>query len=418
MPKKKKDTAAEEVAVEETTEEASVGENEPTEGNVDLEEKEEEVTAEEQEAESPEALVEEKAAEESKKEPSTEELYRRRSVDIDSRTFVPLRGRRQPADRIAIEMGLAVKEDEERKEEINELVMAANSVPPTIMHGIMTGITSTPNGDCLVLVSRCRENGESMIPIKIPVEMFFVYNNKKAMNLPILQGDSSEETKKYIQNELLARIGSKVEFTIQKVVAIEDEAGNPVQVAYGNRLKAMEIRCRNNYLTIPRGEELPIISEGMIVSALVTGVRKDRIRVNVMGAETTIHSEELSHTTLESLDREFEVGDAFEVKVSDIQEYEHVAFGNTFHLVTLKASKKATTIHPNKKYFNQFQVGDISRGVIKAVNEGVYVLLNDKVLCRCNPPAVGMPVVGEPCSVQITYKKEEDYRIGGRILHM
>lgn len=86
----------------------------------------------------------------------------------------------------------------------------------------------------------------------------------------------------------------------------------------------------------------------MIVSALVTGVRKDRIRVNVMGAETTIHSEELSHTTLESLDREFEVGDAFEVKVSDIQEYEHVAFGNTFHLVTLKASKKATTIHPNK----------------------------------------------------------------------
>ena len=81
--------------------------------------------------------------------------------------------------------------------------------------------------------------------------------------------------------------------------------------------------------------------EGVKALAKVVCVRKDRVKVEVCGAETTIISKELSWLALGVITDEFSINDQFYVRVSNIKEYRYDRLdGAACRLVTISASKQ------------------------------------------------------------------------------
>lgn len=284
------------------------------------------------------------------------------------------------------------------KEEAEELRLAAQAVPPTILKGTIYGYeTSETLSIPMVLVTR--EDRPNFV-IKIPVSQLFIYDPKN------YEGPTGKRALEY---ELNSRVNSEIEFVVYNVLEAE-------KLAIASRLKAMELRSKSFYR--PRkGKKKAEIEEGSRAWAKVVAVKNNRIKVEVNGVETTMASEDLSWRALDDLRNEFKVGQEFEVIMHDIQEVEHVAFGQTYKLFTAKASRREALPNPAEVFYGQFKIGQRIGGIIKAQNEhGVFVDLAGKMDVLCPPPAVGIPVRGDRCIIEITKMDDKTKRLFGRFV--
>ena len=294
----------------------------------------------------------------------------------------------------------AKTESDKLRDEVNTLKSAATSVPPTQLMGVVDSFRKTDNG--MWIVEMQLKDSEGRVPIYVSLNQFHVIEGAEYENDAV------------ISNDLTSRIGAEVSF-IPYLVRETKKKGEKT-FAIASCVYAMAQEANRNFVRIT-ADGKPKYVNGMIMPAVVVGVRRNKVRVNVMGAEATIDSPELSWTALDSVENEFKVGDEFYVKVSDIHETKYTAGNMTYNIVKLKASKRQAEGNPAKKYINDFTEGEVCRGVVKAFtpNGLMFVRVKNKMDCLCHASASGVNLRGDKVSVRIKEVNRKDCTLYGTI---
>lgn len=289
----------------------------------------------------------------------------------------------------------AESDADKKRNEIRRLMTAAQSVPPQILRGSVIGFHKTSEDGTWVIDVQ-EKDSEGNVRILIPIDQFMTNHKEYA-----------EE--RFLVNELQGRINSDVDFIIYQVVEKDG-------LAAASRIAAQEQKIYRNFIR-PMEDEVPRICDGMIVPATVISVRRDRVRVDISGAEAVIKSEDLSWTALNSIEKEFKVGDVFNVKVSEIKTVEYKTAQRTYRLLSLRASKREAEPDPREKYFDQFEQGQFCGGEVKAFTDNglIFVRVADKMDCLCRAPQSGTPARGDKVIVLIQEKNPEEKRLYGVI---
>lgn len=294
----------------------------------------------------------------------------------------------------------AKTESDKLRDEVNTLKSAATSVPPTQLMGVVDSFRKTDNG--MWIVEMQLKDSEGRVPIYVSLNQFHVIEGAEYENDAV------------ISNDLTSRIGAEVSFIPYLVRETKKKGAKTFAIA--SCVYAMAQEANRNFVRIT-ADGRPKCVNGMILPAVVVGVRRDKVRVNVMGAEATIDSPELSWTALDSVEKEFEVGDEFFVKVSDIHETKYTTGNITYNIVKLKASKRQAESNPAKKYINDFTEGEVCRGVVKAFtpNGLMFVRVKNKMDCLCHASASGVNLRGDKVSVRIKEVNRKDCTLYGTI---
>ncbi len=304
----------------------------------------------------------------------------------------------------------ALTEKQVLKKEINELVASTGTIPKKILYGHIDGITSAGEGKAIVRMVTARVEGTTgQVEIRIPAKELFVTDDWEEQ----YEGPNGDIN---MLAELEGRIGSTIPFVVMYV----DEAH---KIAYASRLEAMAIMGQKNYIN-KRGEtDKPRVRPGKLAEARVVGTRVDRIRVDVLGVETTLTSRDLAWEYLGALTDEFSVGEKFFVKIQEVETFKHKSLDGkrSYTLVKIKASKKEAEEDPRDKWFDSFNIGDIVEAVVKTEpgdSNRIFVSLKGKMTAQCFIPLAGIPVYGQKCIVKITDKREKEKHIYGAILKL
>lgn len=296
---------------------------------------------------------------------------------------------------------------DKRKEEYNLLMIAARSIKDSssekrLLYGTVDGMYEDENTGMWHMTASV-DDTDGQFVIRIPATAFFELNPDDYKN--------DKDGLKHLRSELSSRIGSHIAFAVYDV---NEKEG----YAYGSRIDAMEQIARNYYVK-KKSDGIPEIVNGCRVKAEVVSTAKDRLKVDVMGAEATILSKELSHVALGPINEEFHIGDTFLVNVDKIEDVIYESMGKKHHMIHLVASKRAAEPDPSTLYFDQFNVGDRCYGEIKNITEfGVFVRLKKKMDCVCHIPVTGMPAIGKTCIVDIYNKDENNRWLYGNIVHI
>lgn len=327
------------------------------------------------------------------------QTYRKRHVSGASRE--ERRGVYEDDNHVVRVAGRKAKtESDKLRDEVNTLKSAATSVPPAQLMGVVDSFRKTDNG--MWIVEMQLKDSEGRVPILVPLNQFHVIEGAEYENDTV------------INNDLTSRIGAEVAFIPYLVHEAKKKGEKTFSIA--SCVYAMAQEANRNFVRIT-ADGRPRYVNGMILPAVVVGVRRDKVRVNVMGAEATIDSPELSWTALDSVEKEFKIGDEFYVKVSDIHETKYTAGKMTYDIVKLKASKRQAESNPAKKYINDFTEGEVCRGVVKAFtpNGLMFVRVKNKMDCLCHASASGVNLRGDKVSVRIKEVNRKDCTLYGTI---
>jgi hypothetical protein len=300
-----------------------------------------------------------------------------------------------------------VTAEDELAHEYDILLNAARSIPKKIVYGTIVGVCDDENSSLCALVNLDDTKGYYRILIPalelFPLELADYTNNPNGLV--------------YLKNELRARIGGHIGLTIYDLHEND-------RMAYGSAVEAMSIEAYRWYRK-KTADGTPEMVNGLRAQAEIVAVRRDRVRVNVLGAETTILSRDMSWLSLGVLTDEFRIGQRFAVRVDNIQEKEYFgAVGadgkrRRYILISITASKKAAEPNPAEMYYDFFAIGDLSAGVIKNVTEtGVFVNLQNKMDCLCPHPVSGVAAKNHACVVRIERKNDENKFISGIIVSL
>lgn len=308
-------------------------------------------------------------------------------------------------EKVVSERGASAKTEKDYlKEEYEILKAAVRSYPKKlILKGVITGVVEdSTTGQMSAQVKA--DNTRGLFKILIPVQELF------PIRLEDYRGERGVE---YLKNEMISRINGEIEFTVYDLHEAE-------RYAKGSRVEALAIKTSRYYFNL-QNDGKPEMVEGVKALAKVVSVRKDRVKVEVCGAETTIISKELSWLALGVITDEFSINDQFYVRVSNIKEYRYDRLdGAACRLVTISASKRDAEPKPAEQYYDSFELGGYYGGVIKNADDeaGVFVNLQEKMDCLCGYPASGIPSRGKQCIVQITRKEDAKKRLSGNIVSM
>lgn len=380
------DAAAENPVAEETTEA-------PVEGNPAPEETAEEAPAEAQEdsLDAEDVLTEEerKLFEELQKKVSR----RNRSI---TRATKQEKKKMYSSDHVVTETGeLEVKtESTKLKEDVMEL--NASYQAKRVLEGTIIGCRSAnPDSDTATTLAEV-EFGNGTCTVLIPDFVLFQFDITKYRTKEYQQG---------IARRTKEMIGARVKFVV-KTLDI------PHRTAYADRLKAMEAEAYGNFLRDTK-EGRPRVIPGMLVQARVVAVRKDALIVYALGSESVIRKDEVSWFYISDLREEYQVNQMVIVKVLDVKSVEVTKYQNEkYRLVASKLSIKQTTPDPMNKWFDYFKVGGVYQATITGVTEsgtGVFVTLQNRVVCMCGYPKYGnLPVLGEQRVVEVTEKRDDE----------
>ena len=282
---------------------------------------------------------------------------------------------------------------------------------PRILYGKVTSVLNEPNMP--IMVSVIPENMRGFVKIRIPDMLFLAPSIYKDFKVELSDDEATKELKrKYLQDELVAYIGANVAFVIQQF----DE---PEKLAIANRLVAMDLLTKLNYIRPDKRDKdgRPRVFEGLKVAAEVIAVRKDRIRVNVQGVDTTIHSgRDLSSVALQSLPEEFKNGDKFYVKVKEIKNSE-VKVDRKYNLREIVVSKTEGEPKESDLFFSSFTIGQICGATVKRIEDGsVFVRLENKMDAMCPIPTVCAFHPGDIVNVIITKMEDDTKFIYGKVI--
>lgn len=290
------------------------------------------------------------------------------------------------------------------KDEMSQLKQAAKASSPKILQGIVTGITPGAYG-LAATIKQLDTTGS--IRIMMPLSQLFYYDPKKEYI------DRSPNSN-YLRDEGLSRIGSQIDFCVYAVHEKE-------KIAIASRLHALQIIANRNYIKL-QSDDSPEIKEGMIAQGRVIGIHKDRIKLNVLGADCVIKSgRELSWQALADLRSEFKMNDLLNVKITKIKEKAVEVDNKTFKLVDIEASVTGAMTRPEDKYYDTYNIGQYIGATIKNVDDdhGVFVnAIDTGMTMLCPFPKVGRPTIGSSCTILIKDKNDESKRISGVIIQM
>lgn len=327
-----------------------------------------------------------------------EELQRKVSRKNRSITKATRQEKKQmySSDHVVTETGeLEVKtESTKLKEDLMEL--NASYQAKRILEGTIIGYRSAnPDSDIATNLAEV-EFGNGTCTVLIPDFVLFQFDITKYRTKEYQQG---------IAKRVREMIGARVKFVVKTL-------DQPNRTAYADRLKAMETEAYANYLRDTREGKPRVIPE-MLVQARVVAVRKDALIVYALGSESIIRKNEISWFYISDLREEYKVNDmvivkVLEVKSAEVEKYQH----EKYRLVATKLSIKQTTPDPMLKWFDFFKVGGAYQATITGVTEsgsGVFVTLQNRVVCMCGYPKFGnLPVLGEQRVVEVTEKKDDE----------
>ena len=239
-------------------------------------------------------------------------------------------------------------------------------------------------------------------PVAIPIREFF----------PIGDNDfTGPKGKEHLQNELVSRLGSRVEFMLYGL----DEKN---RIAGASRLNAMSDRAVMNYIK-KREDGKPEFVPGMKTNARIIGVRHDKLVVDVHGVEAVIKNEDMGYNMFGRVQEKYQIGDEPLVMIKNIEPITIHGLQKDYPYVKLSVSIRDAQPDPAIEAFAKYHVKDIVTGrVIHAsASGGVFVALND-IDCLCPYPKTRNGRVltpGDEVPVIITRMDEEKHRISGVI---
>lgn len=297
------------------------------------------------------------------------------------------------------EMARSEKRDE--KDEAIILTAAARTYPPEILVGEVVGYSETDNTHIpMVLVEL--ENSTGYNQIRIPVSHFIAYDKNEY---------ADEKGRKILASYISSFFGARVRFVVFEYQEKE-------HIAYASRLKAMEIISEHFYRKLNKAGDARI-RVGEAATATVISTMRDRLTVDVCGADVIIKSKDLSWLALGPVNDEFRIGDSFPVKILGIPKpTKYEINGQSYTLMLgVKASKKELMAKPNEKYYDRYKKGDIVAGVIKSENSasGIFVNIQNHMTVLCDT-VPGNPPIGSTCTVLIVNKFDDDKMIRGNVL--
>lgn len=352
---------------------------------------EESTEQKEEESEEPDELTEEE-------EQMLKELQRRVSRRGHKLTKASKEEKKEMfrSDHVVTETGeLEVKtESTMLKEDMIELNASAQA--GRILEGTIIGCRSTnPDSDTASTVAEVLY-GNGTCTVLIPDFVLFQFDITKYR---------TKEYQQAIAKRVKEMIGANVKFVVKNF-------DQKTKTAYADRLKAMESEAYGNFIRATR-EGKPRVIPGMLVQARIVAVRKNALIVYALGSEAVIKKDEVSWFYISDLREEFHVNQMVIVKVLDVKAAEVEKYQKEkYTLVATKLSIKQTTPDPMLKWFDFFKVGGLYQATITGINEagtGVFVTLQNRVVCMCGYPKFGsLPVLGEQRVVEVTEKMEEN----------
>ena len=333
-------------------------------------------------------------------------IHRIEEMDGKYSNVLTAKERKAQSNKIAKEQKLKIGEgsdfvtETQLKEQEANLLNQATRSRNTVLYGTIDEVRLI--GDTITAFVAEEHDETRAFPIMIPSSELFPYN----------PSDYIGEKKKHLMDEVLHRVGSIVPFV---VLQFDEKAS----LAGGSRLAAMEILGFQNYIK-EKKDGVPEYVPDMKTEARVISVRRDRIRVDIHGAEATIRGEDLGYNDYNRVEQNYEVGDFVLVKIKSIKEYEHASKNHNYKLVDVRVSIKAAQEDPRVKYYDTIREGSYLKGtVIDASTEnGVFVDTGRMdILCRYPTVNDNKPLVpGRQVTVCITKKDDDTKRIFGIIL--
>ena len=241
--------------------------------------------------------------------------------------------------------------------------------------------------------------GHDMFNVLIPSYALFVHNSSNIRN--------DEGTQQQVEKRITSMIGAEVEFVCYHV-------DKNKRFVIGDRLKALEILGRINYINIPKGEESPRVIPGIIAEAKIIAVSRNSVTVNTLGSDCTLRSDNLTDGYNEvswgrpaDLHNEFTVGDTTLVKVLNIDRVPVQMNAKRYQLIKTEVSIRQAQMDPMEKYYNEIQENmKILADITSVTESGVFVNLKGYgIPALCAFPKFGAtPKVGNKRVVQITGK--------------
>ena len=248
------------------------------------------------------------------------------------------------------------------------------------------------------------EYGHQHFSVFIPAYLLYPYDESKYI-------DPSQMA--ILENVIIRRFNSRVQFIVKSVQENE-------RVAYANRLAAMEITGRNNYL-IDRRDGKPRITPGMIAQGQVMQALSAYIIVEVQGAEIRIPKRELSYTYVGDAREEFYAGQPVLVMIESVGTREIEKGNDKYTIVTAEGSVRKAKTNPYKKADQKYRIGGVYAATVSYVEAaGVFCTLQGGMDCLVAFPTWGdNPVKGDERAVKITEKRfEVDDRTGAEVLRL
>lgn len=316
-----------------------------------------------------------------------------------------------------------------RKIEYDLLTESAKSMPPKPLYGRVVGIEvmagpmgkEMPMAVCQLItdnrkdINTDREIKSAIYKIKIPANMFFIYNQTQ-FNV------DTEEGMRALRRAMDKRIGAVVEFVVYDV--------NPSEIdVIASRLSAMRSISYDWYL-----KEGALIKPGVCAKGYINYLSQNGAVVDVMGADIFIPRSELCWRYVSNaLDErtQFKLGSAVPVKILSVEKASVEIFGRKQPYLKVKGSVKDAKPNPNEKFFENYIVGQKYCGRVAArlvtgeyiVNLGVegQGISGDSATCICKPPEYalsGSIRTGQKCSVAITAKNASDFRLRGAFAYI
>lgn len=206
------------------------------------------------------------------------------------------------------------------------------------------------------------------------------------------------------------RIGSEIDFVVDKIDPIEDKC-------IASRITAMSVKRKQFWFGTIKGSGDYHIQDGQKAEARIVSVGRGSIYVEVFGAETAIPLAKLSYTRISDARNYFRVGDTVNVTLNEIER------DKKKNTVKFNASVKDAMDDPRKSAFNHFAVGGTYAGTATSFDysngNGVYVTMAGYgIECLCYYPDDGMTVmIGDNVRVNIGKKDEDRLFLFGKITH-
>ena len=310
---------------------------------------------------------------------------------------------RRAENEIVTERGVKLKADTDSskfQEDAIELVRSFKT--NAVLEGIVTGACRISSNSPVPQFYATVAFNNGTFKVLIPSFALFVYNTD-GYKSGVLDENVQRQVERYINN----MIGSTVQFIAYHVDKKE-------RYAICDRLKALEIIGKQNYLQIQRGDDAPRLTPGMLAAAKVIRVSRESITLCTLGSDCTISSDpdkngmnEVSWGRPGDCRDLYKPGDEVVVKVLSVDRVPVKMNDKSYMLIKTKVSIRQASSNPLDKYFDEFTEGAHYISTVTSVTDaGVFVNLVDKVPALVAFPKYGaIPERGENRIVMITQKK-------------